>query len=93
MQQPMRGNAYCTYLSLRDLRHWITSAEASVKGPVRREITSVQFPRKLDTHFSTHGRDERLRRSCPARDLNPGPVARKRETIPLSQWALQSIIV
>ncbi|GFX86815.1 cullin-4A [Trichonephila clavipes] len=29
--------------------------------------------------------DERLSR-CPARDLNPTPVVRKRETLPLSHW-------
>ncbi|GFY19061.1 transposable element Tcb2 transposase [Trichonephila clavipes] len=35
----------------------------------------VQFQSKLGTHLSTQWKDERLSRPCPARGLNPGPVA------------------
>ncbi|GFX91810.1 hypothetical protein TNCV_3530091 [Trichonephila clavipes] len=39
---------------------------------------------KLGNHLLTHRRNERLSRPCLARDLNPGPVARKCDTLPLS---------
>ncbi|GFW28972.1 hypothetical protein TNCV_202951 [Trichonephila clavipes] len=54
---------------------------------------SVQSPSKLGTHLSTHCRDEMLSRPCPARDLNPGPVAWECNTLPLNYWASFSIIL
>ncbi|GFV78274.1 hypothetical protein TNCV_94341 [Trichonephila clavipes] len=60
------------------------------RGQSDAKTPSVQFPSKLGIHLSTHGRDERLSRSCPARDLNPGPVAWKRDSLPLNHWAYTS---
>ncbi|GFW96494.1 hypothetical protein TNCV_4358161 [Trichonephila clavipes] len=44
---------------------------------------SVQFPRKRGTHLLTHLRDEKLSRPCTAWDLNPRPVVRNHDTLPL----------
>ncbi|GFX25453.1 hypothetical protein TNCV_1998541 [Trichonephila clavipes] len=47
----------------------------------------LEFPSKLGIHLSTHRRDEKLSRPCPARGLNLGPVLWKSDALPLSHWA------
>ncbi|GFS78066.1 hypothetical protein TNCV_4548571 [Trichonephila clavipes] len=70
----MRTKAYCAFLSLHTIGAG-SCADVSVKWSVSGETPSFQLPSKLGTHSLAHGTDERLSRSCAARDVNHGPLA------------------
>ncbi|GFV28032.1 hypothetical protein TNCV_187081 [Trichonephila clavipes] len=81
----MKTKAYCACLSLPDLRRWVQMFRSSGQSDAKAPRFSSQA--SLVLIYRPAEEMKRLSRPYPFRDLNPGPVAWKRDTLPLCHWA------